>query len=98
MSGTQTPVLFRMDEGGVTAVFPCLPADHFGNDMTCYAHVGQHGACSVGWYQTTKAATPDQYAALKAELEAAPYHYQLRVVHRISQAMHIQRRKEAAAG
>lgn len=68
----QLPVLFRADrsgyfKGAVTAVFPTLP----GSDAytaTCYAHIGQHGACSRGWYWQTRAARPEEYTDLLAEL------------------------------
>jgi hypothetical protein len=62
------PVIFRKKYGKVTAVFPtlCWSGPY---DMTCYAHVGQHGACDIGWYNTTKAAKPEDYADLLAELK-----------------------------
>ena len=63
----------------VIAVFPCTPADLDGRTMTCYTDVGQHGACDMGWYNQTRPARPEEYAGLKAELEADPYHYRLRV-------------------
>jgi hypothetical protein len=52
--------------------------------MTCYAHVGQHGACSFAWFhgRTHRPASPAEYADLKAELESAPYGYRLRVFKR----------------
>lgn len=71
----KTIVLFRTDKSGpfkgdVTAVFPCEPFTSEW-DMTCYAHVGQHSACTMGWYyHTTRPATPEEYADLKAELES----------------------------
>lgn len=83
----ETIVIFRAERSGqfkgdVTAVFPCEPAtDEY--DMTCYAHVGQHSGCSRRWYNTTRAATPDEYAALKRELESAPYGYRLRIFKRL---------------
>lgn len=66
------PVIFRADRSGdfkgeVSAIFPTIPADNFGN-LTCYAHVGQHGACSLDWYHTTRPAKPGEYADLLAEL------------------------------
>ena len=86
----ETPVLFRMGRGkgykgdGAVAVFPCEPHDMSGDTMTCYVHVGQHGACDLGWYRTrTRAAKPEEYAALKLELESAPYGYRLRVYSRM---------------
>lgn len=65
------PVVFRADrtkELHVTAVFPTEPHDVRGLTMTCYAHVGQHGACSMDWYRRTRAAKPEEYADLLREL------------------------------
>lgn len=65
------PVIFRRDrtkEFEVTAVFPTLPADYHGRNMTCYAHIGQHAGCSWEWYHGTRPATPAEYADLWAEL------------------------------
>ena len=84
-----TPVLFRVHRSPkkygdeVTAVFPCEPADYRGLQMTCYAIVGQHSGCDFGWYYSTRPATPEEYAEIKAELEAAPYGYRLKVCQRI---------------
>jgi len=66
------PVLFRADRSGdfkgdVTAVFPTLPGTA-AHDATCYAHIGQHGTCSRGWYLDTRAAKPGEYADLLQEL------------------------------
>lgn len=67
------PVIFRAERGGdhkgsVTAVFPTLPGTSDPYTATCYAHIGQHSACDRGWYQTTRAATPAEYADLLREL------------------------------
>lgn len=72
------PVTFRIDKTPqdgrteVTAVFlsrdthPTL----LGTNRVCYAHVGQHGECSLQWaHQNTRPATPDEYAPLLRELE-----------------------------
>jgi len=60
-------VLFRVRCGEVTAVFPSeCGTDEW--DFTCYAHVGQHGSCDRGWYNTTRKAKPAQYESLLAEL------------------------------
>ena len=91
-----TPVLFRRSRGKnpeITAVFPCEPWD--GDNMTCYAQVGQHGACSILWYWRTRAATPEQYESLKKELEGAPFGYRLKVYSRIQPWMHAKRREAA---
>lgn len=86
----ETPVLFRIKRGkqyaadGVTAVFPCEPATLQGDTMTCYAHVGQHGACDLGWYNETRAAKPEEYVSLQKELESAPFGYRLKVYKRMT--------------
>lgn len=61
------PVLFRTFKGELCAYFPTLKWDSVGN-ITCYAHVGQHGAASPVWLHKGKRATPEQYADLLAEL------------------------------
>jgi hypothetical protein len=40
---------------------------------TCYARVGQHSSYSHGWYVKTRAAKPEEYAALLRELEQIGY-------------------------
>lgn len=84
----ETPVIFRAgkDDGEVIAIFP---ADAYTRDgghlMTCYAHVGQHGSCDEGWYrQSTRPASPSEYASLKGELEAEPYGYRFKIYQRIT--------------
>lgn len=95
------PVLFRFDAGDVTAVFPTLAADQTGALMTCYAHIGQHSACSFGWYRGTRPAKPDEYADLLQELrsiyETGPDAVTLRRAKRITHAMDKARRAMARA-
>lgn len=83
----KTIVVFRADTSGdVTAVFPYSPSDNDGYSMVCYAHIGQHSACSMQWYRNTRPATPAEYADLKAELESygpPEAHYVLDVRKRI---------------
>jgi len=90
------PVLFRADRTRrrgagdrveITAVFPTLPGTVGDRDsMTCYAHIGQHSACSSGWIrEKTWPAKPDEYRDLLAELESIGY--RLRIVKRISRKM-----------
>lgn len=95
----ETPVIFRAKkERGfpleVTAVFPCEPSDLTGHNMTCYAHVGQHGGCALPWYWSTRAAKPEEYADLKAELEGAPYGYRLKVYKRMDHRLRAKFHKE----
>jgi len=96
------PVIFRAEKSGdfknhVTAVFPTLPGSG-AHDFTVYAHVGQHGTGSHGWYAQTRAAKPAEYAPLLAELrriyEGDPREpVRLRVVERFSGAYDAERRK-----
>ena len=65
-------------------MFPCDPGTYDGSTMTCYTHAGQHGSCSSDWYAGTKAAKPDEYADLMAELQAPPYGYRLKVYRRMT--------------
>jgi hypothetical protein len=65
-----TRVIFRADrrkDFEVTAVLPDEPAAH---GFVVYAHLGQHGHGSYMWYRTTRAATPEEYAYLLAELRS----------------------------
>lgn len=66
------PIIFRAERSGdakgeVTAVFPTLPGTNE-HDFTVYAHNGQHSVGSRAWYNGTRAATPNEYASLLAEL------------------------------
>lgn len=93
-------VIFRADrkrQPEITAVFPSeCGTNEF--DMTCYVHVGQHGACSRGWYGKTRAAKPHEYDSLLRELQViyAP-EYVLRVVHRMT-GQHADKRKAQMRG
>ena len=79
MTVTETVVLFRRDEDGeITAVMPFDEASP--NTMACYAHVGQHGSCDIGWVSETFPASEDEYRALKAELTNAPFNYKFLIV------------------
>lgn len=80
MTETLTParVSFRMDKHGprpeVTAVFSGVQGTRNVLGLECYAHHGQHGACSPGWmWQKTRPATPEEYGPLLAELGRIGY-------------------------
>lgn len=94
---SKTIVVFRMEEDSCLAVFPRLPADHQGHEMECFSHMGQHARCSADYYWTTRPAKPDEYAALKRELESAPYHYDLDVRQRIPRGSYEARRAALGA-
>lgn len=88
-----TVVVFRKwpkSEGGtVLALFPYEQASH--GLCSSYEHVGQHGGADyAGCIGRTKPAKPEEYAALKRELESAPYHYQLDVRKRVKYSKHVQ--------
>src|SRR5450631_1711803 len=95
MDQDETAVIFRRDRNGtgITAVFPCIPADCAGNLMSCYAHIGQHGQAAHAWFYACRPARPEEYEALKKELESAPYGYRLKVYHRLMPWMNETRRK-----
>lgn len=80
-----TIVVFRKwRNGDIIALFPELP-ERNGLSVFCssFEHIGQHGPADYrGVVRQTTPATPEEYADLKAELEAAPYHYILRVAKR----------------
>lgn len=90
------PVLFRVIRGELLAIFPTLPHDYEGQFYTCYAHVGQHGACSKSFTSAGRLAKPEEYADLLSELRGIYEHkfsgddeiYPLYVVKRTSGAHH----------
>jgi hypothetical protein len=78
-----TIVVFRLFPasrgGGVIALFPCEPGSE---PWLCssFWHFGQNGdADLVAVMNATEPAAPEQYAALKQELEQPPYNYVLDV-------------------
>lgn len=89
-------VVFRpwRDGGGVIALFPELPADANGYFCDSYEHVGQHGGADYhGVVRYTNPATPEESAALAAELQRIGY--RLVPVRRASPRLHERRREEA---
>ena len=94
-----TPVIFRKygkrESNAVIALFPaeCWSSD--GYTCSCYVHVGQHGeADPFRVINTTKPAKPEEYADLKAELEAEPYGYRFRVYARYQRRWTQERREQ----
>jgi hypothetical protein len=80
-----TPVLFRVwdkPNSGVIALFPDDVVDDEGH-VGSYEHVGQHGGANYHLVMAaSRPALPAEYAALKKELESAPYEYRFRVYQR----------------
>ena len=68
-----TRVKFLMDKtedntGDVFALFPDLVYNREPSIVTCYAHIGQHSACSLEYASECKEATVKQYKDLYNEL------------------------------
>ena len=90
-------VVFRRwrDTGTVVALFPELPADLGGDHCDAYEHVGQHGGADFHHVlRQTKPCSPDDAAALAAELRTIGYN--LRPVKRASRIHHDNRRRTAS--
>lgn len=79
-----TRVVFRKwkDTGNILALFPDLPSDPAGMCCMSYEHAGHGGATYSHCIEKTVAATEEEYASLKKELESDPYNYNLRVFRR----------------
>ena len=81
----ETVVVFRRwpaKEGGdVIALFPEIDEGNY--CCASYMHIGGHSGARYGLViNATRPATPEEYADLKAELEAYPYGYRLKVQRR----------------
>lgn len=93
-----TKVIFRVwrdVDQAVIAIFPEEPSDTqswYNCDM--YERIGGHGGGNpAGVIRQTRPAQPEEYAALKRELESYPYFYQLAVYKRISCEMTAERER-----
>jgi hypothetical protein len=82
-----TEVIFKKEGTEVTAVMPYTIHDRLGN-MTNYAHVGHHSACSPEYVKKLRNATEEEYTKLKSELEAAGY--KIKVIKKIEYGKYIQ--------
>jgi hypothetical protein len=79
----KTRVHFRkFHDGQVLALFPdeCWNAFRGDRTISSYMHVGQHSEASSSLIADLDPATLEEYADLKAELEAEPYKYVLEVM------------------
>ena len=65
-----TKVKFLIDNtyGDVFALFPDQVFAKDPKIVTCYAHIGQHSACSLSYAKNCFIASPAQYADLYNEL------------------------------
>lgn len=78
-------IVFRKDKTGeVTAVFLNDIAHHNALNLVCYAHMGQHGVCSIDWlYTDTKPAKATEYQKLLLELTNHVGYTDLKIVSRL---------------
>jgi len=78
-----TEVKFYLESGGLK-VFAAFPKEYYnlqlyGKGMiTCYARIGQHSCCSKEYLKGKRKAKPEQYAALKTELESIGYNLNIK--------------------
>lgn len=80
-------VIFRKTrDGEVVAFFPDTYGSRDVNPgmIMSYAHVGQHGEASIGFYQECRKCDPDDYRGLLAELNGIYDDCELVVRKRIS--------------
>ena len=71
----KTKVAFRkFDDGDIIALFPeeRFTVDHL-KYVSSYMHVGQHGTASEDLINDLEDAEPEEYEALKQELEEIGY-------------------------
>jgi hypothetical protein len=75
---TRVMFLVDTDKDSLDPIFAYFPDEEFaGADRVCYSHVGQHASCSPAYAKQCKKATPEQYAALKRELEGEGYNLEI---------------------
>jgi hypothetical protein len=86
-----TPVVFRAwrnGKGNGEGIIALFPRDTWRDSrgvLVCqsFEHVGQHGGADYSHViRATRPAQPQEFAALKRELEGVPYCYALRVLKR----------------
>lgn len=93
-----TVVMFRkFREGDIIALFPYEPGTNDPGTCESYMHLGQHHHADPLLVRETRPAKPEEYAALKRELESAPYHYRLRVIFRTPPDAYQRRAEELRA-
>lgn len=78
MTAAATVVVFRVwRDGGVFALFPCEP--WCAGMVASYEHVGQHGGADyAGCIGRSRAATAEESAPLRRELESRGYQLAIR--------------------
>jgi len=74
-------MIFKKDGGEIIAFMP-YDFCNWQGDFTCYAHIGQHGACSYSYYRKCKKATKEEYQELLNELKNIGY--DVEIINRIN--------------
>lgn len=67
--------LHNLKSDEIFAFFPEMDFNSY--FKTAYAQTGQHSACSTDYAKESIAATPEQYEALKLELETIGYELEI---------------------
>ena len=66
--------LIEKESNDVFAFFPREDYYRYKSDTkTCYAHIGQHSACSMEYAKECKLATKNEYKDLEIELKSIGY-------------------------
>lgn len=68
---TKVKFLYHEENKDLFALFPELKEGV--DEYCCYAAVGQHSTCTISYEKECRAASPTEYADLKAELESIGY-------------------------
>ena len=68
-------IVFKKDINHDNEIIAFMPYDfiNWQGDFTCYAHIGQHGACNYEYYKTCRNATKEEYKELLQELKNIGY-------------------------
>ena len=83
-------------QDGVVALFPAELGTYDPYTCGCYVHVGQHGSAEPHHViRSSRAATPEEYADLKAELEGRPFGYRFKIYQRLQPSFLKARQAEA---
>ncbi len=93
VEGKRKPASAHLND--IVAIFPAEAGTDDPSTCLCYAHVGQHGACSSDYAgRKTRPATPDEIERMLRELVATGYkREELHVVAR-SSSHHAKARRE----
>ena len=70
-----------LKESGIyNDLFAFFPDEKYNSDpnmFTSYSHIGQHSGCHLDYAKESRDATPEEYNALKLELESLGYNLEI---------------------